>query len=426
MNTQPALIRECNLLAFPRPEAYVPAVCGEEAVFQRAQDAVCQYQKIVIKTGGGARDVADELIELAERLDAVVVSGPQVSGVFPPDNRRHMTVGGSKGSLCGNYAMNEAELAVLIGARAVCQWDCSGIAWKNARAFIHFNTDPQDALHYNRSIPIVGHAQSNLRLFLEHLRRAEVNKSTEQPSPWLSACLEKRAEWDAYRNRRYDQETLTDKASQRPVLTQPAAIKIVCDYAAEIGAVKYFDAGDVQANGFQVVEDEKPGFTFTDTGSSYMGFAVSSLLASAMAASPRYGIALSGEGSLLMNPQVLVDGVEHGVHGTIVIFDNRRMGAISGLQWAQYGEDFATKDSVAVDYVRLCGAIFGVEAVSGGTSRAELEAALKTAHNHPGLSVVHVPVYCGDHELGNLGAWGEWNVGNWCEEVQREHRKLGI
>ena len=29
------------------------------------------------------------------------------------------------------------------------------------------------------------------------------------------------------------------------------------------------------------------------------------------------------------------------------------------------------------------------------------------------------PVYAGDHELAGLGAWGQWNVGNWCEDVQR-------
>jgi 3D-(3,5/4)-trihydroxycyclohexane-1,2-dione acylhydrolase (decyclizing) len=43
---------------------------------------------------------------------------------------------------------------------------------------------------------------------------------------------------------------------------------------------------------------------------------------------------------------------------------------------------------------------------------------LKIAYAHAGLSVVHVPVYCGPDELGGLGAWGEWNVGNWCEDVQ--------
>jgi 3D-(3,5/4)-trihydroxycyclohexane-1,2-dione acylhydrolase (decyclizing) len=32
---------------------------------------------------------------------------------------------------------------------------------------------------------------------------------------------------------------------------------------------------------------------------------------------------------------------------------------------------------------------------------------------------VHMPVYCGPDALGGLGAWGQWNVGNWCEDVQR-------
>jgi hypothetical protein len=32
--------------------------------------------------------------------------------------------------------------------------------------------------------------------------------------------------------------------------------------------------------------------------------------------------------------------------------------------------------------------------------------------------VIHVAVYCGPDELGGLGSWGEWNVGNWCDDVQ--------
>ena len=157
-----------------------------------------------------------------------------------------------------------------------------------------------------------------------------------------------------------------------------------------------------------------------------MGFAVSSLLACGMADTPRYGIAFCGEGSFLMNPQVLIDGVEHNVQGMIVIFDNRRMGAITGLQYAQYGKEHRTNDSVPVDYVALCNSVEGIKAISGGSTRAELETALKEAHQHKGLSVVHVPVYFGDDELGGLGAWGQWNVGNWCEDVQKEHQQLGL
>ncbi len=78
------------------------------------------------------------------------------------------------------------------------------------------------------------------------------------------------------------------------MLYQPAAIKIVADFAKSIEAAKFFDAGDVQANGFQIVEDDRTGDTFTESGASYMGFAASALLASGLAEKPRYGIAFSG------------------------------------------------------------------------------------------------------------------------------------
>jgi 3D-(3,5/4)-trihydroxycyclohexane-1,2-dione acylhydrolase (decyclizing) len=103
----------------------------------------------------------------------------------------------------------------------------------------------------------------------------------------------------------------------------------------------------------------------------------------------------------------------------VVIFDNRRMAAITGLQRAQYGQEFKTNDAVAVDYVQLAGAVRGVKALFGGHSASELTAALDEAYRHESLSVVHVPVYAGEDPLGGLGAWGQWNVGNWCEDVQK-------
>jgi len=102
----------------------------------------------------------------------------------------------------------------------------------------------------------------------------------------------------------------------------------------------------------------------------------------------------------------------------IVIFDNRRMAAITGLQLAQYNTEFKTNDRVAVDYVQLANSVTGVRAITGGETADTLRSALKAAQAHDGLAVVHVPVYSGADELGGLGAWGQWNVGNWCEDVQ--------
>ena len=209
-------------------------------------------------------------------------------------------------------------------------------------------------------------------------------------------------------------------------MTQPRAIHIVASFAKSIDAAKFFDAGDVQANGFQIVEDDRTGDTYTETGASYMGFAVSALLASAHAEDARYGVAFTGDGSFMMNPQILIDAVEQGVRGMVVIFDNRRMAAITGLQKAQYLNEYRTNDSVAVDYVALCAAVSGVKAVFGGHDADNLASALAEAHAHDGLSVVHVPVYAGDDPLGGMGAYGSWNVGNWCEAVQDTWLKQDI
>jgi len=414
LNTQPQRMT-VNLAALPdRPD--LPKLAPvDDAAYANAAALIANARSIAIKAGGGTRGHDAAVRKLAEAAGAAVVLSPGSTGVSPDAHPQNMHVGGSKGSISGNFAMANAELVIVIGSRGVCQADCSGIGYKAAKHVININGDLADALHYNNTTALAGDIGAVIERLCAHLKNANANKAE-----WLKACAEKKKEWLAFKQARFDAAPVADAVWQRPVLYQPAAIKVVADFAKSVDAAKYFDAGDVQANGFQIVEDDRTGDTFTETGASYMGFAVSGLLASGIAEHPRYSIAFTGDGSFMMNPQVLIDAVEHGVRGMIVIFDNRRMAAITGLQLAQYGREFRTNDSVPVDYVQLASSVKGVRALHGGFSADELRAALQEAHGHDGLSVVHVPVYAGPDELAGLGAWGQWNVGNWCADVQRE------
>ena len=182
----------------------------------------------------------------------------------------------------------------------------------------------------------------------------------------------------------------------------------------------------MQANGFQIVEDEHPGQTFTETGASYMGFAVSALLATGVASKPFYGLALTGDGAFTMNPQILIDGVEHGACGCILLLDNGRMGAITGLQEAQYGTGFATWNTIQVDYLAWARGIPGLLSLDGGRTPDSLRASLEEAGKYKGLTLIHVPVYFGPDPLGGMGVYGRWNVGNWCEDVQKLRHEIGL
>jgi 3D-(3,5/4)-trihydroxycyclohexane-1,2-dione acylhydrolase (decyclizing) len=219
---------------------------------------------------------------------------------------------------------------------------------------------------------------------------------------------------------------LHDDYWNKPVLTQPAAIKIATDWAKNEGIVCFFDAGDVQANGFQIVEDERPDQTFTETGASYMGFATSALLATGVASKPFYALALTGDGSFTMNPQILIDGVEHKARGCILLLDNGRMGAITGLQVDQYDKGFATWNTMHVDYTAWARAVPGILALDGGNSPDSLKAALQQAGKYDGLSLIHLPIYFGKNPLGGMGVYGRWNVGSWSEDVQSLRHEIGL
>jgi 3D-(3,5/4)-trihydroxycyclohexane-1,2-dione acylhydrolase (decyclizing) len=419
INTQPSplLLNLASLPVRPRP---TPTVMADASAFAEAAALIRSHDRIVVKAGGGARRHAGPLRELAEAIGAAVVLSPGSTGVLPDAHPQNMHVGGSKGSISGNHAMANADLLIAIGSRAVCQSDCSGIGYPQVQAVINLNDDPNDLHHYNRTAPLRGDIGASLGRLLEELAPFEVGAGKGR---WLAECLERKSEWRAFKAARVGVPPLLDDAWGHPVLTQPAAIAAVAAFAKETGSAKLFDAGDVQANGFQIVEDDRPGETWTESGASYMGFAASALLASALADRPAYPIAFSGDGSFMMSPQVLVDAVEHGLRGMLVVFDNRRMAAIGGLQRAQYGREYRTSDAVAVDYVAMANAVRGVLGVWGGTSRQSLREALERARAHPGLSLVHVPVYSGDAPEGGMGAWGSWNVGSWCEAVQAQYHR---
>jgi 3D-(3,5/4)-trihydroxycyclohexane-1,2-dione acylhydrolase (decyclizing) len=422
INTQPQHT-SINLATLPPRQSVQALVPAHDAVFDEAVYFMRSNTKVVIKAGGGTRANHEALRRFAVKCGLPVVLSPGSTGVLMDAHVQNMHVGGSKGSISGNYAMQEAEAVIVIGSRGVCQADCSGVGYPNSHTVLNINGDLDDLAHYANTIALPG----DITAVLDHLMSALGDDTgADNRKDWLRSCAAKKEEWSEFKKARINAEPLADEVWQQPVLTQPAALHTVSSFANKVGAIKFFDAGDVQANGFQIVEDDAPGQTFTETGASFMGFSGSALLGAAYVNDAKYGIAFTGDGSFMMNPQILIDGVEHGVRGMIALFDNRRMAAITGLQYDQYGKEFKTNDSVAVDYVAMAGSVNGVKALHAGFTKASLNAALSDAFAHDGLSLIHIPVYSGRDPIAGMGAYGSWNVGNWVDDVQAAYLQSKI
>jgi 3D-(3,5/4)-trihydroxycyclohexane-1,2-dione acylhydrolase (decyclizing) len=93
---------------------------------------------------------------------------------------------------------------------------------------------------------------------------------------------------------------------------------------------------------------------------------------------------------------------------------------------AQYGQEFATQHKNPVDYLQWGQSISGLLTLDGGNQPEELLNALDRVYTHPGLSLIHLPVYYGPDPLGGLGVFGRWNVGNWVQSTQTLRHKIGL
>jgi 3D-(3,5/4)-trihydroxycyclohexane-1,2-dione acylhydrolase (decyclizing) len=373
--------------------------------------------KVVIKVGRGAKSASREILDLADAIDGVFVMSPSSLGVIPSNHHRNMGIGGSKGSISGNYAMENAETLIVIGSRAVCQSDCSRTGYPLVNNVININADLGAVEHYNNSIGLAGDVKETI---IELNFLLNLNTSLQKSdSKWLNECLKQKEKWLSLKTRIISNHELFDDNWQKSVLTQPYVINETLLWAEKNNSIVFFDAGDVQANGFQVAEINSAGWYFSESGSSYMGFASSALLATGLAKNKFRGVAVTGDGSFMMNPQVLIDAVHTHAKGCIVLLDNRRMGAISALQSAQYENEFATADFVNIDYVSLAKSISGINAIFGGFTCEEFRKALKGAEDFDGLTLIHVPVYYGSDICGGLGSYGRWNVGPWVDSVEK-------
>lgn len=420
MNTQATWLEGFNLEELPEPVTVRPSAAAGD--YNSAVQAIKSAKRVLVKAGGGAISAGDEVAQLLELSGGVLVHTPIATGCIPYSNPANLGVGGSKGSLPGNFAMENADLLIAVGTRAVCQSDCSRTGYPRVQKVININANPEDALHYHHTLPLVGDVISTLKILNQAVAQANITID----EGWRSLCADQKSAWKEFKEERRRHPTLLDAYWGRKVLTQPAAIMTALDWAKSNDVVNLFDAGDVQANGFQLAEDERPGMTFTEGGASYMGFAVCALLATNTSSKPFYGLAFTGDGSFTMNPQILIDGIEHGARGCILLLDNGRMGAISGLQNDQYQRDFATSSRLKVDYRAWAGSIPGVKTFDGGSSPTELVASLNAARQYEGLSFIHVPVYFGIDPLGGMGVYGRWNVGNWCDDVQALRHEIGL
>ena len=294
-----------------------------DADLDAAADILDGADRVAILAGIGALDAREELLEVAERLDAPIIKTLRAKELIADDHPRAVGGLGLLGTRPAVEAVDGCDALLMVGTDFPYE-----DFYPEGVPAVQIDLDP-DRLgkRYPVTVGLRGHAHLALGEILERL------DGDRPPSGWMGELRESTASW---REKMEDVETSDDE----PIRPQRVA-RLVGEVAND-DAVFVVDTGAVTVWAARNLR-MKAGQRFILSSSlASMGFGLPGAIGAQMAYPDRQVIALVGDGSMGMHLGDLVTAVKYDLPVTLVVFDNGKLGLIQMEQEVQGYPEFET------------------------------------------------------------------------------------
>jgi acetolactate synthase-1/2/3 large subunit len=363
-----------------RLPGYQPTLEGNQKQIRLAAKAMANARRPVLYVGGGviSAGAEEELRELAAVDGLPVTSTLMGLGAFPAPHPQWLGMLGMHGTRAANYAMDEADLIVAVGARFDDRITGKLSEFAPRAKFVHIDIDPAEiSKNVPAHIPIVGDARNILaRLVVEYRALAP---DPARLRPWW----ERIEGWRAQHPLRYDEG---DGAEIKPQYMVQAL------YEATGGeAIVTSDVGQHQMWAAQHYHFPAPRRWINSGGLGTMGFGLPAALGAAVGCPDRTVVCLSGDGSLQMNAQELATCAEHGIPVKVFVMNNGYLGMVRQWQELFWDRRYSQVDMGRFpDWVKLAEA-YGVTGMRC-EDRSALVGEMRRALETPGPVLMDVRV----------------------------------
>lgn len=333
-----------NALAQARPwqpQAPVP-VTVDGADIERARALMASSVRPVLYIGGGVvlANAEQALRDFAAQTGMPAVSTLKGLGVLDHAAEDYLGMLGMHGSAAANYAVHDADLLVVVGARfddrATGRLD--GFA-ANA-SVIHLDADPAEIGKLRHAdVGIAGDLPAVLGALAQPL---ELNA-------WRAHCAGLRRSFAP----RYD--------APGTGVYAPALLRQLSE-AAGSDAIVACDVGQHQMWVAQHWHFPHGRAHLTSAGLGAMGYGLPAAIGAQLAQPDARVVCVSGDGSIMMNVQELATLKRYGIPVKIVLLDNSCLGMVRQWQELFHAERYSEVDlSDNPDFVAVAQA-FGIEA----------------------------------------------------------------
>ena len=337
---------------------------GDPNQVEKALQVLLKAKRPAILVGEEVQQLGgtQQIVELAEKLGAAVVTSDGAKGAFPEDHAQ------SLGQIMGKRIWGEnpvqdwlgtCDLVVVLGS-ILPQRSTSGIGLQLPKEMVHVLLDGEAiGKNYPVTVPIVANSQAVVQQWLGAIGDQDVHKGKafQEDISAIRSNMRERLE-DTWSNELRVYETVREVTPRNTIFSLDPAV--------------------AASRATRCLEIYEPRTYMHPHGWLGLGFAFPAAVGAKVGKPDSPVVCVTGDGGFQYNFQELATCAQYGIHPVVLMFNDNAWGVLKGFQGDRFGENrrFAT-ELVNPDFVKIFES-YGFEGTKVNTVK-ELGKALENA-----------------------------------------------
>ena len=308
---------------YKEPEKILPvAETITEEALAAAADMINQAKKPYLFVGGGAviSGAAEEVRELAHKLQSPVCDSLMGKGTFPGDDPLYTGMLGMHGTKTSNLGMYKCDLLIVLGARFSDRDVGDTKAFAGQAKILQIDVDPAEI---NKNVLVDGCVIGDVREVLKRL--LPMLESKKNPE-WLEEIGQMKKKYPLA----YHEEGLSGPFAIEEIYRVTGGDALICT-----------DVGQHQMWTAQYFKYTVPGSLITSGGLGTMGYGLGAAMGAKCGRPDKTVINVAGDGCFRMNMNEIATLVRNDIPVIEVVLNNHVLGMVRQWQTLFYGQRYS-------------------------------------------------------------------------------------
>lgn len=358
----PEILGQVAMMQFPEEKPTINHPTPDPEKINAAAKLIGSAKEPLIIVGGGAQDAGREVLQLAELLQAPVISRQMGRGIVSDEH--HLSIQAS----AGHQLWKTADLVIGIGTRLqhVREWGID-----DDLKVIRIDLDPLEMARVAPpTIDLVADSGEASQALYDVLKKQKVSR-VDQSAKFKSIKQEFRKELE---------RTITRQVEYLDVIRDALPENgILVDELTQVGhvtklALPVYNARSLLTSGYQ----------------GTLGYGFATAIGAQVAAGDRKVLSINGDGGFMYTMPELASAVLHNIPIVALVFCDKSFGNVEAIQQRWYDGNVIATRLHNPDFVAMAES-FGALGLKAD-SPEELRTAIDTAFQHQGPAVIEIPV----------------------------------